>query len=471
MNVLVCGSSGCVGNAVVRALHWRGHRVVGSTRGDASVAPGLGLGSGSCSGSAIRVDFMQPRSPEAWAECLLAERIDAVVNCVGILMPSADASFERLHAQGPVELFKGARLAGIRRVVQISALGVGSGAGEADEPEYLSSKRRADDFLGASTLDAAVLRPSLIYGPQSASSRLFATLASLPLIGLPGRGGQRVQPIHVFEVAEAVAVLVEKTGCARGVYELGGRRSMTYREMLADYRAAQGLGEAIWLPVPMPLMQLGAWLAERLPQKAFCRDTLRLLSRGNSTARNAAAVLLGRMPTTLAEGLVVTPPRAAIDLRVSLAAPVERAMRASLAFLWIYTAAISALLPNRSGVIELLAHCGFSGSAGVAALVLSCSLNTGLGLATLLRPSARLYAVQLVAVAGYTLVAAVNFPALTIDHCGPLAKNLLVAMVLMLLWLAAAGSPRRSAGERPGGAMVPNPPAPHPLSGGYAQMS
>ena len=461
MNVLVCGSSGCVGNAVVRALHWRGHRVVEGVRGGMSAA----------AGSTIEADFMQPRSLEAWAECLLAQRIDAVVNCVGILMPAAGASFERIHAQGPIELFKGARLAGIRRIVQVSALGVGNGAGEAGEPDYLSSKRRADDFLGASTLDAAILRPSLIYGPQSASGRLFATLASLPLIGLPGRGRQQVQPIHVFEVAEAVAVLVEKTGCARGVYELGGRRAMSYREMLADYRAAQGLGEAIWLPLPMPLMQLGAVLAERLPQKAFCRDTLRLLSRGNSTSRNAATVLLGRPPTTLAEGLVVTPPRPAVDLRVSLSLPVERAMRASLAFLWIYTAAISALLPNRSGVIELLAHCGFSGRAGVAALVLSCTLNTGLGLATLFRPSARLYALQLVVVAGYTLVAAINFPALTIDHCGPLAKNLLVAMVLVLLWLAAAGLPGRAANARRGHVVLPNPPAPRQLSGGYARMS
>ena len=74
------------------------------------------------------------------------------------------------------------------------------------------------------------------------------------MIALPGRGQQRAQPIHVFELAEIVAGLVERSGSARGVSELGGKDAVDYRQMLAAYRVAQGLGEAIWLPMPMPLM-------------------------------------------------------------------------------------------------------------------------------------------------------------------------------------------------------------------------
>jgi hypothetical protein len=39
-------------------------------------------------------------------------------------------------------------------------------------------------------------------------------------------------------------------------------------------------------------------------------------------------------------------------------------------------------------------------------------------------------------VLGYTLTAALNMPELTIDHCGPLVKNVPVLAVLVLLWLA-----------------------------------
>ena len=230
VNVLVCGATGCIGRAVVQALRWRGHHVVAASRGAVD------------GGDAMALDFMRERSPADWAAELRARRIDAVVNCVGILMPGASASFARVHAEGPIELFRGAALAGVGRIVQVSALGVGAAA-EAGEADYLRSKRLADEaLLGLDGVDAAVVRPSLVFGPGSASAALFATLASLPVIGLPGTGGQRLQPIHVLELAEIVAGLVERTGSARGVYELGGKEPLDYRRMLEAYRRAQGLG-------------------------------------------------------------------------------------------------------------------------------------------------------------------------------------------------------------------------------------
>jgi uncharacterized protein YbjT (DUF2867 family) len=136
MNVLVCGASGCVGGAVVNALRSRGHRVVEGGRGQAEGRHSMHL------------DFMQPRSPEHWAQALAARQIEAVVNCAGILMQSRTQSFERVHAQGPIELFRGAALAGVRRVVQVSALGVSSDAQSLAMP-YLHSKLRADDALAS----------------------------------------------------------------------------------------------------------------------------------------------------------------------------------------------------------------------------------------------------------------------------------------------------------------------------------
>ena len=264
----------------------------------------------------MALDFMHPRAPADWAAELRARRIDTVVNCVGILMPGADASFERVHTDGPVELFRGAALAGVGRVVQVSALGVAAAAEERRDAPTCAASGSPTRPCSASASMRRCVRPSLVFGPGSASAALFATLAALPVIGLPGTGRQRVQPIHVLELAEIVAGLVERSGSARGVYELGGKEPIDYRQMLAAYREAQHLGEAIWLPVPMPLMALGARLAERVPQRVFSRDTLRLLERGNVPARNAAPALLGRAPSGLAEGLAVTPPRPLLDTRV-----------------------------------------------------------------------------------------------------------------------------------------------------------
>jgi uncharacterized protein YbjT (DUF2867 family) len=423
MRVLVVGATGCIGRAVVHALRSRGQTVIAASRADA----------------AMPVDYMNAVAPQAWAERLMRLRIDAVVNCAGILMQSRTQTFERVHAKGPIELFRGAMLAGVSRIVQVSALGVTEDGG-IELPRYITSKREADRALAALPLTHAIVRPSLVYGPGSASASLFATLASLPVISLPGGGTQRVQPIHVYEVAEAVARWLENKDSVSGVFELAGPKAMSYREMLAGYRDAMSLGAALWLPVPMALMNAGAMLAEHLPQKVFSRDTLRLLERGNTSAANAAPRLLKRAPSTLAVGLRVTPPSPAIDLRVTLSPAVSWMLRSSVAALWLVTALISALMPHESGVLQLLARCGFKGDAGLAMLVASCSLNTLLGISILRRPGPWTYAVQIGAVLGYTLTAAINVPELTIDHCGPLLKNLPLLAMLMLLWLATPAS-------------------------------
>lgn len=426
MRILILGASGCIGRAVASTLRARGHAVIEGRRHPVPNIAGLA------------VDFADEVSPQAWAERLnAAGGFDVVINAVGILMQDARNRFDRIHARGPAALFQGAALVGVRRIIQVSALGVGSGHGHLRTP-YALSKLHADEALlslaSQGRVEGVVVRPSLVYGPGSQSAALFQQLARMPVLGLPGLGGQQVQPIHVLELAEAVARMAEHSepiAPHRGVvYELAGPQVLRYQEMLRCYRQAQGLGEPVWLPVPMPFMRLGARLAQHLDQQAFSPDTLVMLEHGNTTADNAARHWLGREPTAMSEALV-------LPQWVLLPDWMRLGMQFALAFMWVYTALITALWPQASHVFDLLARCGFTGEWGWRMMVLSCTLNTALGLALLRRQAgAWTFAFQAAAIVGYTATAAWNMPELTIDHCGPLVKNIPVLAAVMLLWVS-----------------------------------
>lgn len=296
MKILICGGTGCVGRALVSALAARGHAIVRGAR-SLPEAP-----------DSMQIDYMQPRSPDEWAGRLRQRGIDAVVNAVGILIPGRGQSYERIHAEGPIELFDGALRAGVTRGVQISALGVADDAFTRTVP-YLATKLRADQAWAASGMAGGVLRPSMIFGPGSQSAALFATLAQLPVVSLPGGGVQPLAPVHVDDIAACAVRLLEQPGPSGGIYELGGPEVLSYREMLAVYRRALGHGAAWWLPVPMGLVKATSWLAEALPQTVLSRDTMRMLERGSVPARNATPELLGRPPQSLAAAFRSAPPQ------------------------------------------------------------------------------------------------------------------------------------------------------------------
>jgi uncharacterized protein YbjT (DUF2867 family) len=70
----------------------------------------------------VAADFAQLTSVAAWRPLLAG--IEAVVNCVGVLQDGARDDTARVHVQATGALFEACRIAGIRRVIHVSAIGV-----------------------------------------------------------------------------------------------------------------------------------------------------------------------------------------------------------------------------------------------------------------------------------------------------------------------------------------------------------
>lgn len=287
MNILLCGASGFVGRHLEAALLNAGHKVIRGVRRPHRPDD-------------IAVDYRNDVDVATWLPRLAD--IDAVVNAIGVLRDSPAQPMSRLHDAAPRALFAAASQRGIQRIVQISALGAGQGIAT----PYMQTKQAADDFLQTLDLDWAIQRPSLIYGKDGASTRMFMLLSHMPLLMLPDGGRQIVQPVHIDDVAQAVANLLAPTTASpplRRIIECVGAEDVTLAGLISSYRTQRGGGAPWVLAVPGLMLRAVAWLGDRIPAMPVGTDTLTMLASGSTGNAEQFTQLLGHVPRSYREFL------------------------------------------------------------------------------------------------------------------------------------------------------------------------
>ena len=287
MTVLVCGANGFIGRALCAQLEAGGHRVLRGVRQAAGP-------------SDVAIDFAKDVDPDAWLARL--EGVDVVINAVGILADQRGATLDAVHRAAPCALFTACCRAGVRRVIQISALGV-----ERGDTRYFASKSAADRFLQTLPIDFRIVRPALVYGTDGASAR-FSGCSRACRCRSCRRAAVSAAPVHVDDLAEVVARCVDVPAAGHPVIDVVGADEVEYREMLARYRAALGFAPAVRIGLP-PLAGVAAVLLGTLPGAIFTRDTWTMLRGGNTGDPAAATAMLGRPPRGSTASSARKPPR------------------------------------------------------------------------------------------------------------------------------------------------------------------
>jgi uncharacterized protein YbjT (DUF2867 family) len=424
VRVLVTGASGFIGRAVAEGLVRAGHEVVCASRRPAPA----------CAGEFLAVDLAQVPSADWWLPRL--EGVNAVVNAVGILREQGSQTFRALHTEAPIQLFRACAAARLP-VVQISALG----ADESAASRYHLSKKAADDALRGLALPCAIVQPSLVYGAGGSSAALFNRLAVLPVLALPHRGAMEVQPVHLDDVVAGVLALVHQPPAACETIAFVGPQALALRAYLARLRAALGVGGALLvLPMPEALFLAGAKIAGYLPGSFLDSETAAMLLRGNTASSARFAALLGRPPRAI--DTFIAPqeaPALRTEAMLGIWLPV---LRGAIALLWIWTGIVSLGLYPVGESMALLARVGLHGAAASVALYGAAVLDLLLGVLTLAAPArwrGMVWAVQLLLIAGYTVLITLFLPEYWFHPYGPVSKNLPLMAAIALLWALDVG--------------------------------
>ena len=266
MKIFISGGTGFVGGHLTRELLSRGHelRLLVHRRGKTAEAV-----------EQIEGDVTSLDSFEAGlGGC------QAVINLVGIIreFPARGVTFERLHVQATANMLAAAKKAGVRRYLQMSALGSRPDAVSA----YHKTKFRAEELVRASGLEWSVMRPSVIYGPKDAFINMLAgQLRMAPVMPIIGDGRYRLQPIHADDVARCFALALERPETIGQCYELCGNDRLSYLELLDAVASAMGKSPPLKPHAPLGLMKLVIPLMQRIPRFPITMDQLQMLIEEN----------------------------------------------------------------------------------------------------------------------------------------------------------------------------------------------
>lgn len=251
MKAFLTGGTGYVGGAVASELARRGHAIRALVRSPGSAQELRERGAELVPGDITR--------PESLAGA--AEGCDAAIHLVGIIREKGRYTFESVHVQGTAHVLEAARSAGVRKFVQMSALGA-----KPQGTAYQRTKFEGEERVRRSGLPHAILRPSIIFGRGSPVVRMWLRMVRWsPVVPVLGDGRYRLQLVYVGDVAAAFVRAAEREDL-QGTFEVAGPEKLTYDETLEAVADAMGKRIRTWhIPLGVVWPAVRGAAALRLP--------------------------------------------------------------------------------------------------------------------------------------------------------------------------------------------------------------
>jgi nucleoside-diphosphate-sugar epimerase len=295
----VTGAGGFIGNVICRRLAAEGAEVAGL-----DVNPAAASRIEGAEASFVRADIRDHSALEA-----ALDGVELVVHAAASVHEGDSmAEFVEVNVRGTANVLDAARLAGIDRVVHISSVVIYGYDDPSEQDEsafrraygipYIDTKSASDRL--SSRRGAIVVRPGDVYGPGSVPWTLRPLeMARAGVLGVPGRGDGLMLPLYVDDLAEAVALALERgePGEAYAVWDDGCR--LTFEEHFNRLARIAGGRDARRLPRPVLELSGAAmerWARLRGKAPAFTARSPTFLDRRGTVSVAKARDQLGWEP-------------------------------------------------------------------------------------------------------------------------------------------------------------------------------
>ncbi len=275
--VTIIGGSGFVGRYIVHLLAKSGMRIRVAVRN-----PNKALDL-TVSGTVGQIVPVQCNVRNLESVKQVTKGSDYVVNCVGILYEAGNQTFEGTQFIGAKNVALACQENNIKKLVHISALG----ANKNSDSAYAKTKALAEQAILDIMPNSTILRPSIIIGAEDNFLNMFAKIAGLsPVLPLIGYGVTRFQPVYVGDIATAVYHTLEDKTTDGKIYELGGAKVYTFKELMEKMLFEIGK-KRLLIGIPFAIAKIKAFFLQLLPKPLLTIDQIKLLQSDNVVSDNA----------------------------------------------------------------------------------------------------------------------------------------------------------------------------------------